>query len=372
MPAAGYHYCPAEGSLLFRRVLEPMYARMVEHVPRSWTPNKMTVAGILMTATASGLVLRRLAVGETPNSLELAAAGVLNLCYMILDNLDGKQARRTKQSSAIGEYLDHGGDCVTSLLSVWWLFWYAQTNFQDAALVILAWTTAFCHVYHLLTGKHTLGGELFSADEGMLLFAVVPIVAAFVPGLFAWQLPGTEISLGAACCYMYCFAQGVTAMTLLWGLRGAQKRPPATLLCGAALLTTLMLVGRDGSVQWGLTYAALASHATHRMIAHSCKKLGADHEDMGPRALLPEMGLLCTFAVVWLVFPEFRSLCAVGAVGTHILQIALNCRRITEHKRNAEAGGGAGRAPSVRRRGAGAAAAAAGPAGASAGSAHRK
>ncbi len=40
--------------------------------------------------------------------------GVLIFLYQTLDNLDGRQARRTGSSSALGEAFDHGADCLSA------------------------------------------------------------------------------------------------------------------------------------------------------------------------------------------------------------------------------------------------------------------
>jgi phosphatidylglycerophosphate synthase len=42
--------------------------------------------------------------------------GICYFCYIILDNCDGKQARRTGSTSPLGMLLDHGLDSVTAVL----------------------------------------------------------------------------------------------------------------------------------------------------------------------------------------------------------------------------------------------------------------
>lgn len=38
-------------------------------------------------------------------------------CYMICDNTDGKQARRTGSSSPLGMLIDHGMDSITAVIN---------------------------------------------------------------------------------------------------------------------------------------------------------------------------------------------------------------------------------------------------------------
>jgi ethanolaminephosphotransferase len=43
--------------------------------------------------------------------------GACYFCYMVCDNCDGKQARRTKTSSPLGMLIDHGLDSMTSVVN---------------------------------------------------------------------------------------------------------------------------------------------------------------------------------------------------------------------------------------------------------------
>lgn len=44
-------------------------------------------------------------------------AGIAYFLYHLCDNMDGKQARRTKSSSPLGMILDHGIDAFTAVLN---------------------------------------------------------------------------------------------------------------------------------------------------------------------------------------------------------------------------------------------------------------
>jgi ethanolaminephosphotransferase len=55
-------------------------------------------------------------IGYLPASVS-ASLGLCYFCYMICDNCDGKQARRTKASSPLGMLLDHGLDSMTAVVN---------------------------------------------------------------------------------------------------------------------------------------------------------------------------------------------------------------------------------------------------------------
>uniref|UniRef100_A0A0A9WKX0 Putative CDP-alcohol phosphatidyltransferase class-I family protein 4 n=1 Tax=Lygus hesperus TaxID=30085 RepID=A0A0A9WKX0_LYGHE len=86
----------------------------------------------------------------TPASLFLFC-GLCNLVYCIADNTDGRLARRDCKTSAIGEYLDHGLDCVTSLLStcVACLVFSVSTANMAVAVVMVGIVTVLSHTLHV-------------------------------------------------------------------------------------------------------------------------------------------------------------------------------------------------------------------------------
>lgn len=55
--------------------------------------------------------------GYIPNWIYLYE-GISILLYSILDNMDGKQARRTHSSSPLGLLFDHGCDSITSCVYI--------------------------------------------------------------------------------------------------------------------------------------------------------------------------------------------------------------------------------------------------------------
>eukprot|EP01059_Diplonema_ambulator_P034873 TRINITY_DN8029_c0_g1_i1.p1 TRINITY_DN8029_c0_g1~~TRINITY_DN8029_c0_g1_i1.p1 ORF type:complete len:331 (+),score=59.58 TRINITY_DN8029_c0_g1_i1:50-1042(+) len=322
--AHGYTYQPATGSLLFRHVLEPAYRRMVDYLPRWLTPNMMTVVGITLTGTASGMMLLASHEGRDLGKGALYLAGGLNLVYMTLDNLDGKQARRLKLSSAIGEYLDHGGDCWTSLLSIWCMFDLAKVPYKDHTLCLLSVTTSLVHLYHLVTGKSTLGGDYFSADEGMLTFCIVPFLSAAFPSLWSTAVTDT-LSLTQLCTYIFCFGQGLCVVEMYRSL-GKDLFNQGFLQVLAT--TGLMFLGRDHTVPWVITTAMLCSFSIHHLIvAGSVKKTHAS-----VRPTLPSVAVGTGLPIAWLCLPEHRLAITGCSVAVHLAQMVYNCRMIIAEK----------------------------------------
>eukprot|EP01064_Diplonema_japonicum_P014249 TRINITY_DN2181_c0_g1_i1.p1 TRINITY_DN2181_c0_g1~~TRINITY_DN2181_c0_g1_i1.p1 ORF type:complete len:352 (+),score=45.27 TRINITY_DN2181_c0_g1_i1:69-1058(+) len=324
MTTTTYTYTPATGSLLFRHVLEPTYRVLVEYLPRWLTPNAMTMTGITLTGAASAMLLKHTHEGVQVPSWILYTAGGLNLVYMTLDNLDGKQARRLKLSSAIGEYLDHGGDCWTSLLSIWCMFDLAKADLRDHTICCLAVSTSLIHLYHLVTGKSTLGGDLFSADEGMLLFCIVPVLTAVCPWL--WDVQVTDsLSLVRVLTYIFFFGQGLCLVEMVRSLKAKMLNVGLLQVC---ITACIMFLGRDGSVPWVVTTAMLSSFAIHNLIVAGSLKNCPSTVRPTVSSVLVGTGL----PIVWVALPENRLAVTCASVAVHLAQMVNNCRILIAQK----------------------------------------
>lgn len=110
-----YRYKGSDDSLLLKHVLSHIHCRILPLIPEWVAPNLITVTGFLQVF-AVHLVQARYSPDMTesqPNWLYFLAA-VSMFIYQTLDALDGKQARRTGSSSALGLLFDHGCDALTT------------------------------------------------------------------------------------------------------------------------------------------------------------------------------------------------------------------------------------------------------------------
>ena len=203
-----YKYTAPRPSFFFEHVLDKFYSAVASLLPTWLKPNTITVCGLIFTLTASCFLLVSLpptlnvALPSLVPSLEGAPqwhsaldcvgvplrllfgmAGVLNMMYCIADNCDGKQARRLKLSSRVGEYLDHGGDCFTALLSSFLAPLILGMPTQHAALcvILVAVMHQFAHIIHFRESKLIWGTRVATVDEAMVLFAVVPFLRFVFP-----------------------------------------------------------------------------------------------------------------------------------------------------------------------------------------------
>eukprot|EP00923_Selenidium_pygospionis_P024168 GHVN01041938.1.p1 GENE.GHVN01041938.1~~GHVN01041938.1.p1 ORF type:complete len:507 (+),score=61.08 GHVN01041938.1:163-1683(+) len=113
-PVKEYVYSPPLTSPFYRHVISPLCDWLCHTlVPRCITPDQISY--LALAAAIAGCVISFLSGYQ----LVVAALWVV---YGLLDNIDGKQARRLKMSTAGGEFLDHSADSiVTSLSALIWI-----------------------------------------------------------------------------------------------------------------------------------------------------------------------------------------------------------------------------------------------------------
>jgi len=87
--------------------INPWLNSLEQLIPRSISPNLLTLLGFFSSFLAF-----------LSSTFSPFLTGLFTLTYMILDDLDGKHARRTKSSSPLGEIFDHFCDCFTNILLV--------------------------------------------------------------------------------------------------------------------------------------------------------------------------------------------------------------------------------------------------------------
>uniref|UniRef100_H2Y788 Selenoprotein I n=1 Tax=Ciona savignyi TaxID=51511 RepID=H2Y788_CIOSA len=136
-----YKYKCIDTSPFNRYMLDPFYSKLVEFFPRWLSPNVITTVGFAFTFTQflvlayyDGDFSLHIEAGVTPvPRWAWFYAAFAAFTYHTLDGCDGKQARRTRTQSPLGEILDHG---------------------FDAWGVLLYFSSSFC-----LVGMHTVTPE---------------------------------------------------------------------------------------------------------------------------------------------------------------------------------------------------------------------
>jgi ethanolaminephosphotransferase len=249
-----YQYRGADLSLMYKYVLSPFAAWCVDNLTPTWVaPNAITFFGLTWMMLAyfiiwywcPGLYEANTDIATTPEEHYSVPAAIflLNgfamLIYQTLDNMDGKQARKTGTSSPLGLLFDHGCDALNLILgSANWIAAmalipgnvsdllgeaYDGSNIQSKSLLshccggdaILACILIFSPMiaFYISTWEQYYTGTLIlppfnGPSEGLVLGASLSIASFFMGPMF-WQ--GTSLADGAIAKLESSFGNDITS-----------------------------------------------------------------------------------------------------------------------------------------------------------------
>ncbi|XP_060106660.1 ethanolaminephosphotransferase 1 isoform X2 [Heteronotia binoei] len=194
-----YKYSAVDSNPLSLYVMHPFWNTVVKIFPTWLAPNLITFSGFLLLvfnfflmayfdpdfyASAPDHV-------HVPNKLWVIV-GLLNFIAYTLDGVDGKQARRTKSSTPLGELFDHGLDswaCMFFVVTVYSTFGRGSNGVSVFVLYLLLWVVLFSFILSHWEKYNT--GILFlpwGYDISQVTISIVYIVTSIV-GVEAWYKP---------------------------------------------------------------------------------------------------------------------------------------------------------------------------------------
>lgn len=196
-----FQYKATDDSLLYNKCLSPCLNKLVEYLPLKLAPNIITLFSLSCNIIAA--LITYIDVGfdfSLPmHKSTCFIQGFTQLLYQILDNLDGKQARRTGTSSPFGMLLDHGCDIFTNCLSAF--------NMSHLLIVGNHNILSTCIFFGLILGFFTMTyeelkiGELHfaiinAADEGNILLSSFAMLCGFIGNAWLGTILFRTVTLG--------------------------------------------------------------------------------------------------------------------------------------------------------------------------------
>lgn len=190
-----YKYSGGDSSPVYKYVLSPLAQYCVDHfVPMWMAPNAVTLLGLIASiiAFSSTLILDPQLQGTGPRWLYLLN-GCCIFIYQTLDNMDGKQARRTGSTSALGMLFDHGCDALNTGLMI----------VAMSSVVASGWTTrlflcifsGFVPFYFQTWEEYYVGSMVLppfnGPTEGLLIAAGMGILGYVMGPQFFNQVPSS-------------------------------------------------------------------------------------------------------------------------------------------------------------------------------------
>jgi len=203
-----YSYRGADTSKLYQYILSPLAAFFVNKiVPKSMAPNTITFVGLVWMISAYltyWWYAPSLCFEETnlDNVIEASGSfipprwiflwnGICILVYQTLDNMDGKQARRTQSSNPLGLLFDHGCDAINSIFGSANVI--IEMNLCPRENMFEIWVLIFApfFVFYVTTWEHYFTGQLIlpivnGPSEGLLGTALVSFVSYWFGSQY-WQ-----------------------------------------------------------------------------------------------------------------------------------------------------------------------------------------
>lgn len=191
-PLKSYTYVSIDLSLISRYILRRYWEWVTASLIPTWmAPNLITLVGTIFIFASFVSALWAspdLASQELRPAHHLLFAASLWI-YSTMDNVDGKQARRTKSSSALGELFDHGCDALVTGMGL--VMQLASLRLGRSHLGHLSTALAFLGFFISTWEEYYTGvlylGYVNGPTEGILSFCAMYILTAMHGSSFWMQ-----------------------------------------------------------------------------------------------------------------------------------------------------------------------------------------
>ncbi|PLN82881.1 sn-1,2-diacylglycerol cholinephosphotransferase [Aspergillus taichungensis] len=194
LPLKSYKYSSVDKSFISNYILRHYWNAFVELLPLWMAPNMVTLIGFMFIVGNVFLIEIFVPdlVGPGPAWIYFSFALGMWM-YSTLDNVDGKQARRTGTSSGLGELFDHGIDslnCTLGALLETAAMGLGSTSLGAYTAIVpcLAMYFSTWETYH----THTLWLGYINAPTEGLLVAIALMIVSGVCGPEVWARPITD------------------------------------------------------------------------------------------------------------------------------------------------------------------------------------
>lgn len=210
-----YQFHGQDKSLLYKYILSPLAEWLVQNItPSTVAPNTITLFGLILmlisycilwfyVPTLQLLLLQEEkeqstnGQGEAQEVVESAPRWcflfncIAMLIYQTLDNMDGKQARKTKSSSPLGLLFDHGCDAINSIFgSANWIIAMGLNPIEDTLLCWILVIGPYL-LFYIATWEEYYTGSLIlplmnGPNEGLFGGAMLSLTT-YLYGCQYWQ-----------------------------------------------------------------------------------------------------------------------------------------------------------------------------------------
>jgi ethanolaminephosphotransferase len=193
-----FKYRGQDKSLIYKHILSPLAQHLVDHHTPTWAaPNAITLFGMCWMVASYVLVWHFYPgfdegiSGGSPPLWPFAFSGIAMLVYQTLDNMDGKQSRKTGSSSPLGLLFDHGCDAINSIFGSGMLITAlglspATDQWHILASVLLPMMAFYVTTWEEYYTHHLILPTVNGPTEGLLMGAAL-FVCTSVVGVEYWH-----------------------------------------------------------------------------------------------------------------------------------------------------------------------------------------
>lgn len=201
-----YKYVGCVNSIIYTYLFSPMAEWVVKYTPEWVAPNLMTVVGFLHAIASHVLLMSE----DKPAPWKFVVASWLYLVYSMMDNADGKQARKIKMSSPLGLVLDHGCDAfvlVITTLNMIKIFHFDPEKELFSICVGFAFPLI---VFFISTWEQLNTGVLnmrllMGPDEAVVLIILAHLMEAWQPGyMTSTYVFGVRLNVATTASFGFC------------------------------------------------------------------------------------------------------------------------------------------------------------------------
>ena len=154
-----FKYKSTDDSIMYNKCMSPCLNVLVNYLPRWLAPNLITIVSLCFNIFAAIISYYDggFDFSGQLKPLTCIIIGIFQLIYLLLDNIDGKQARRTGNSTPFGMLMDHGCDIFTNIFTAY--------NLSKLAIVGNEDIYSFSIFFGLILGFYMMTYEEYKLGE---------------------------------------------------------------------------------------------------------------------------------------------------------------------------------------------------------------
>lgn len=217
-----YKYNGVDNSFCARLFLNSYWEFVVSKIPTWIAPNVLTLCGLgfMVFGAILSIVYSPTYTEEVPGSVALTYAIIVFL-YQTADNIDGKQARRTKSGSPLGELFDHGVDAIVMGLTMMMISSVLHAGNPSSIIMSILGIAAywFSHWEEYHEGILVMGEFTGPTELNLYEIALYLIYAVFGPELFSITImDSSNITVSNALQFIFCVSSLATIGRNIYGV----------------------------------------------------------------------------------------------------------------------------------------------------------